>query len=729
MKSPRFNRLNRLIRLNRLNRRNTVVFTAGFLVVVMMVLLPVVLLVRIGRLQHSLETLSDGLGTEVERQNQLVQMLESNQRLAAGSIREFQEFLNLPVTSFRFPGQTAAQADHHDPALPFFRALERLQSHHLSQDLLDGVEDILREHESVQRLLSRYSARALPGRETGTWIVIDTAPNDREDTPAGGPSDPVHEPPHLFSLRISGSSLPVRLVVDPVRGAATTIPYTGDREQLAFDLAAILSEGMDEAIGHVTDYRRVRNLLHRAVRSETLTRELRSRDVRVTAEATRYPYSVEFLTDDGRLLFAARLDPDHPVIRVDDEEAEVETVEELSELLAGRVRAADLRPEPLRMEDEAKDRIRAMAEDPAFSERLQQAGFSLSTTPRETLDFYTFDLTDDRGRTRGSFAVLKNSGEVYLLDHEDVMITGFQTLRRSDEEPGGQPVSAREQARTLPDDFPPGFRAGAGRDGTDILLVGSHETKADTIMLIHLSSDRTISIVSIPRDIYYRGRKLSDHYEVYGARPFVRRIEEITGRAVDGYVAIDMYAFIEVIDVLGGITMTLPEPLVDPTYRVRDGGEWGTLHYPAGTHTLTGVESLRIARSRATTTDFGRSERQQIMLEAIRTRINELHAGNLDKVYALFRTLYDYVDTDLNAWELTQYFLAFRNARITNRAGMTFENVLYSTYSNVHAQGISMEEAEEMEDFFPGLWILLPRGDDWDVIPWFVERNLNPPNR
>jgi polyisoprenyl-teichoic acid--peptidoglycan teichoic acid transferase len=710
----------------RFSRRNIVVLVAMLLVMITTVLLPIVLLVRIGRVQSSLETLGRGLGTEVERQNQLVQMLESNQRLAAGSIREFQELLNLPVTSFQFPRDSRAPTDQQDPALPFFRALERLQSHHQSQDLLDDTARILREDAAVRGVFSEYQVDVRSGRETGTWIVIDTSAEDHGPRGASGQS---FDPLPLFSLRISGPSLPVRLVVEPIQGEETAIPYTGESERLAAELTSTFAAGMDDATAYVSAYRHARNLLHEAIRADGLTRVLRSRGMNIQAEETRHPYSVEFLADDGRTVFVADIALAPPAIRIDGEEAAAETVEDLAEHLATRVRAADLRPEHLRMEDKAKERILAMSENPDFSNSLNRAGLSLMETPRETLDFYAFDLLDDMGRSQGSFAVLKNSGEIYLLDQEDVMITGFQTLVRPRDELQRPPVSDRERAQTLPEDFPPSFRAGAGRDGTDILLIGSHETKADTIMLVHLSPERTVSMVSIPRDIYYQRRKLSDHYEVYGARPFIRRIEEITSRSIDGYVAIDMYAFIEVIDVLGGITMTLPEPLNDPTYRVRDDGEWGTLHYPAGTYALNGVEALRIARSRATTTDFGRSERQQAMLEAIRSRINDLHAGDLDTVYNLFRTLYDYVDTDLNAWELTQYFLAFRNARIANRAGMSYENVLYSTYSNVHARGISMEEAEEMEDFFLGLWILLPRGDDWNVIPWFVDRNLNPPDR
>lgn len=200
------------------------------------------------------------------------------------------------------------------------------------------------------------------------------------------------------------------------------------------------------------------------------------------------------------------------------------------------------------------------------------------------------------------------------------------------------------------------------------------------------------------------------------------QVEAILARPIDGWVRIDMYAFIEVVDILGGIEVTLEEPLIDPTYRVREEGEWRTLNYAAGTHQLGGVEALRLARSRHTSNDFERAMRQQQILDALRQRLNELNAGSLDRVYQLMETVGDYVDSSFSVWELAQFYLAYRSAPIVNRTGMTFDNVLYNTWSNLYLQGLERSEVDE--SFFLGEWILLPRDDNWSVIPWFVEQNI-----
>lgn len=665
--------------------------------------------IRVGQLQRAVNALSEGLPSELERQNALANLLESNQRTSTAQLQEVRRLLNLPTANYRFAEtETAAGRAPEDPSTAFYRAVDHLLFHYQRRDLQRDLRHLFSEDPAIRRVLDEFVLTALPGRESGTWRITGNTTL-----------------PALFTIRTAGSGPPAHVLVQPFEGEPRRINYTGDREALFANLLDELESRTADLVTQAARYESVRTRLMAAIESPAVQRAVSARRLIVERNEEAYPATVLLQTRDEREVLTAEIRPEGMQIRIDGEPLPDDAEEDLAAYFASRIVELDLRPADVRAEDDAINRVVEIAQDPAFVDYLAEVGLRLSLTPRETLDFYAFDLSDRAGDTVGSFAVLKKSAELYLLDEEDVVITGLQTLIRSVDALQDRVVSSSADAQVLPDGFPPGFRSTASRDGTDLLLVGTHETQADAIMLLHLSPDRSVSIISIPRDIYYQRRKLSHHYEVYGARSFVERVSEITGRNIDGFIAIDMYAFIEVVDILGGVTITLDEPLIDPTYRVRDDGEWGTLHYPAGTHTLNGIEALRVARSRHTTTDFGRSARQKEILEALRQRINALHAGNLDRVYQLLRTLYDYVETDLGAWELTQFFLAYRNAPITNRAAMTFDNVLYSTYSNVHHRGITMDEAEEIEDFFFGQWILLPRNDDWDVIPWFVEQNLN----
>ncbi|SIQ51298.1 transcriptional attenuator, LytR family [Alkalispirochaeta americana] len=645
-----------------LRPRNVLVFFLIFLGTVALVVTAGTLVHRTARLQQKLESLSSNLSAEVERQNQRGHLLENNQRVATTHLQEVRALMNLPTAEFRFS---------------------------LDDTELDpGTED---DEDLLLRALDRIAVH-----------------HEREALQK--------ELNELFS---PGSSL-----AEDLRQKNLTIE-PGARRGL-WTLEAPLTDDTDDTDD--TD--------------NTHQTDSLSPLATISISGTTPPAQAVIETADGasrRISYTGTLRERHQQISTALEELLPRAREHQAALAAketgktGQDTAPDEAPAraDLAPDEAAREYLQTRAATPRVQERLAEHRLHLAREPRETLDFYVFDITSLEGDTPegsslGSLAVLKHTGEIYLLDQEDIMITGLKTLGKEIEALSNPQVSSPEDAQTLPESFPPGFRGGSHRDGTNILLVGTHETKADSIMLLHLSPEKTISIVSIPRDLYYQGRKLSDHYEIYGARTFLARISEIIGREIDAYVSIDMYAFIEVVDILGGITLTLEEPLRDPTYRVRDNGTWSTLSFPAGTHTLSGVEALRIARSRATTTDFGRSSRQHDILEALRRRINTLHAGNLSQVYRLIQTLATYVETDLTPWEITQFFLAYRNAPITNRSGMTYYNILYSTYSNVHYQGITLAEAEARENFFMGLWILLPRGGNWDVIRWFVDENTGP---
>jgi LCP family protein required for cell wall assembly len=224
-------------------------------------------------------------------------------------------------------------------------------------------------------------------------------------------------------------------------------------------------------------------------------------------------------------------------------------------------------------------------------------------------------------------------------------------------------------------------------------------------------------MISIPRDIYYRGRKLNASYGLYGIQELKKEIYSLTGIPIDRYITIDMYAFIEAVDIFGGIDIVLEESLTDPTYIIRDNGKWHTLHYPAGYHHLDGLGALRIARSRHTSSDFERSERQQKILFSVIEKFKSssgLEAANLLKV------LLKYCHTDFSLAELMNYYIRFNDYAVGKQAVLNTDNVLYHTYSNMYYLD---EKTEFDDDFDKGSWILLPRGD-WDIVQNYIQSLL-----
>ena len=126
-----------------------------------------------------------------------------------------------------------------------------------------------------------------------------------------------------------------------------------------------------------------------------------------------------------------------------------------------------------------------------------------------------------------------------------------------------------------------------------ILLVGNDDGtgNTDTIMVAKLDTVRhTLNAVSIPRDTLINVdtpvRKINSVY--WGARnngndgieALRRHVRKLTGFDVDCYAVLDLTAFIEAVDAMGGIWYDVPERLyydggpvidLDPGYQLLDG--------------------------------------------------------------------------------------------------------------------------------------------------------------
>jgi polyisoprenyl-teichoic acid--peptidoglycan teichoic acid transferase len=699
-----------------------VVFGAGTTGIVLLLVVLISFSVQTNRLRRQVDNLIAGIGTELDSQNQLTQQLESNQRQATTHLQQVRELLNLSPGRYRFPsdpdtGEESAGTEVAGRADPIrqdllLRAIERIEREKAAEEL----------EARLSRLIPQAFERALGGnqrlRSTGRlrWEISDE------------------------------NGIILRLEATPEEWWIGSI--TGDQEIIAVsethDDPAIVEKVVEEALSQVdnatdqfAEYREtvrgVESFLRAIEIDDALSEaQLVAGNSTESGTVARFPI---LTSETGHEAFEVVVSGFPVRLIVDGEE--FREIDSALAFIENRIRESDPRTAAQRATESAIERVRALVSEETFRQYLDDRRLRVRSELRESLDFFYLDLVyrdgERQGQVFGAFAIQKDIGEVYVTNAEDVVIS---SLARVGEDPFDSNMTAEAVGGSggafsggfdgdggLPNNFPPGFRAGEQTiDGTTILLVGTHENQADALILTHLSPDRTVSMISIPRDLWWNNRKLSHHAEIFGIEHLVEQVEAIAQRPIDGWVAVDMYAFIEVIDILGGIEVTLQEPLIDPTYRVREAGEWGTLYYEAGTHHIGGVEALRLARSRHTSNDFERAQRQQMILAALRQRMNELNAGSLDRVYELVETLNRYVTTSYSAWELAQFYLAYRNAEIANRTGLTFDNVLYNTWSNLHLQGLERSEVDQ--DFYLGAWILLPREDDWNVIPWFIEENI-----
>lgn len=184
---------------------------------------------------------------------------------------------------------------------------------------------------------------------------------------------------------------------------------------------------------------------------------------------------------------------------------------------------------------------------------------------------------------------------------------------------------------------------------------------SDTLMIAHISSDRHVTVLSIPRDTMVdapickswdaatgqlsdenyeiaRGEKwhINSAYSVGGPQCTVRAVQDLTGLKVDRMIGIDFAGFQNMVDALGGITVNVCRPVID--------GELGTVIPDGGVQTIEGQQALSLVRARKvegdTDSDLARIRRQQIVLSAILQQVTSagtlLNPGKLDSFLQAF---------------------------------------------------------------------------------------------
>ncbi len=187
---------------------------------------------------------------------------------------------------------------------------------------------------------------------------------------------------------------------------------------------------------------------------------------------------------------------------------------------------------------------------------------------------------------------------------------------------------------------------------------GDDASRSDVIMLARIDPKAgTVSLISIPRDtmvtINGETQKINAAYAFSGAGGAVRCISQFAGVDITHYVSIDFEGLVEVVDMLGGVWVDVPESFSTGTYT-----------FEAGEQLLTGDEALAFARDRYHVSggDFGRAQAQRILVEAI---VRQVLASSPIELPGLISKLASCITTDLSAVQLVELAQQFVGKDLT----------------------------------------------------------------
>ncbi len=304
---------------------------------------------------------------------------------------------------------------------------------------------------------------------------------------------------------------------------------------------------------------------------------------------------------------------------INPETGEMEEIEEIEEVgLEGSDDALGMEDEEdnAEIEDERPDRKTRKAEKKAAKKAKKQAKKAKRKHPKLLLagkilgvlvliaiivflvwgEWIIAKLTDGRSGIFDAFASLVSEGEPFMTDENgrtNVLIFGTEGYDMQ------------------------GTSGNGTHDGAQL---------TDSIMIVSFDQEtKDIAMISLPRDLKVRAAcsagKVNEVFwcnnqdgmnEEAGAQALMEQVGEIFGIDFQYRVHVNWESLVEIIDTLGGITVTLDEDVNDRNYTgmIVKAGE--------PTH-LTGLQAVALSRARHGTTggDFSRGNNQQKIVQGI----------------------------------------------------------------------------------------------------------------
>ncbi len=185
---------------------------------------------------------------------------------------------------------------------------------------------------------------------------------------------------------------------------------------------------------------------------------------------------------------------------------------------------------------------------------------------------------------------------------------------------------------------------------TDALLLIGHQPDKNEITLMQLPRDTYVDVGSNNHKLnhlYYR-YFLETKNEGQAARMLADFLSESFGIPVQHYVGLTLDGVADMIDVLGGVTLT-----IDDAMYYTDEAQGLSIDLKPGTYRLSGKEAVGFARYRKgyVTGDLGRLDAQKILLSSM---LSELKKADAMKLIRLVPTLFRDVSTDMTFAEIAE---------------------------------------------------------------------------
>lgn len=281
-------------------------------------------------------------------------------------------------------------------------------------------------------------------------------------------------------------------------------------------------------------------------------------------------------------------------------------------------------------------------------------------------------------------------------------------------------------AASLQANVDPNLLKGEGDGRVNILLLGrgglGHDAPdlTDTIMLASIDPvNHSAELLSVPRDLWvtlpsggsskinavwetgkykYLGKMDSSNKNSKavqaGFTAIDQTVEQVLGVPIHYNVLIDFQAFRQAVNTVGGVTINVPKTLYDPTMAWENN--WNPVLAKAGVQKFDGKHALIYVRSRETSSDFARAERQRSVLLALKDKAVSVGTlSNPTKLAGLMSAFGNNAQTDLSLGDASRLYSIFK--AIGNNKVQSLDLVTpphqFVTTGNINGQSVVQPRA------------------------------------
>ncbi len=258
-----------------------------------------------------------------------------------------------------------------------------------------------------------------------------------------------------------------------------------------------------------------------------------------------------------------------------------------------------------------------------------------------------------------------------------------------------------------------------------VVIIGVDERpgdkgRSDTLMVAYMNKHlKNVALLSIPRDLRvdiprHGKNKVNAAYPIGGEKLTVETVEDLIGEDTHFFVKINLDGFVNAVDTLGGVEITVPD-YEGPRTKGRQRGmryddNWGNLHIDLkpGRQHLDGKQAMGFVRYRnskygGAISDLERAKNQQTFIkELVKQKLTLWNAPNLLKAGS---QIMSQIDTDLNWQQTVELFNIFRGvnpSEIYSETVPVGDTMLGGIYYSTLLRSEFSRRLSRMDDFLRG---------------------------